>query len=63
MRAWKQSAEREAALFEQLVLPLLRQRNPQSRQQATVTLTELSDLGAQMRSLLLAQALRHHLEG
>ncbi|MEY4339862.1 MAG: hypothetical protein RLZ14_1712 [Actinomycetota bacterium] len=63
LRAWKQSAEREAALFEQLVLPLLRQRNPQSRHQATVTLAELSDLGAQMRALLLSQALRHHLEG
>jgi hypothetical protein len=34
LRGWKQAAEREAALFEQLVLPLLRQRNPQSRQQA-----------------------------
>ena len=63
LRAWKQSAEREAALFEQLVLPLLRQRNPQSRQQATTTLSDLSDLGGQMRALLLAQALRHHLEG
>ena len=63
LRAWKQSAEREAALFEQLVLPLLRQRNPQSRQQATITLSDLSDLGGQMRALLLAQALRHHLEG
>ncbi len=63
LRAWKQSAEREAALFEQLVLPLLRQRNPQSRQQATSTLADLSELGGQMRALLLSQALRHHLDG
>lgn len=63
LRAWKQSAEREAALFEQLVLPLLRQRNPQSRQQATATLADLSDLGGQLRALLLSQALRHHLDG
>ena len=62
LRGWKQSAEREAALFEQLVLPLLRQRNPQSRQQATATLTELSALGADLRAALLGAALRHHLE-
>ena len=62
LRGWKQSAEREAALFEQLVLPLLRQRNPQSRQQAASTLTELSALGADLRTALLGAALRHHLE-
>ncbi len=62
LRGWKQSAEREAALFEQLVLPLLRQRNPQSRQQAAATLTELSSLGADLRGALLGAALRHHLE-
>lgn len=62
LRGWKQSAEREAALFEQLVLPLLRQRNPQSRQQAAATLTELSSLGADLRAALLGAALRHHLE-
>lgn len=62
LRGWKQSAEREAALFEQLVLPLLRQRNPQSRQQAAATLTELSSLGADLRTALLGAALRHHLE-
>ncbi|CAN0512038.1 unnamed protein product, partial [Phaeothamnion confervicola] len=34
LRAWRQAADREAALYEQLILPLLRQRNPQARQQA-----------------------------
>ncbi|MFM7687605.1 MAG: MerR family transcriptional regulator [Actinomycetota bacterium] len=63
LRAWKQSAEREAALFEQLVLPMLRQRNPQSRQQASTTLVELAEFGAQLRSALLGAALRQHLEG
>lgn len=62
LRGWKQSAEREASLFEQLVLPLVRQRNPQSRQQAAVTLGELSQLGAELRAALLGAALRHHLE-
>jgi len=62
LRAWRQAADREAALFEQLVLPLLRQRNPQSRQQAAATLGDLSDLGAALRSGLLAEVLRPHLE-
>ena len=31
LRAWRTSAEREAGLYEQLILPLLRQRNPQAR--------------------------------
>jgi DNA-binding transcriptional MerR regulator len=62
LRGWKQSAEREASLFEQLVLPLLRQRNPQSRHQAAVSLGELSEQGAELRAALLAAALRQHLE-
>ena len=42
LRAWRQAAEREASLFEQMILPLLRQRNPQARQQAVTTLEALS---------------------
>jgi hypothetical protein len=62
LRAWRQSAEREAALFEQLVLPLIRQRNPQSRQQASALLTELARQGGDLRSAILNAALQHHLE-
>jgi len=62
LRAWRQSAEREAALFEQLVLPLIRQRNPQSRHQAAALLTELSQQGAELRAAILTSALQHHLE-
>jgi DNA-binding transcriptional MerR regulator len=63
LRGWKQSAEREASLFEQLVLPLLRQRNPQSRAQAGETLQELAEMGSTLRAALLAASLRQHLEG
>lgn len=63
LRAWRQSAEREAALFEQLVLPLIRQRNPQSRQQAAATLAELSRQGSELREAILHSALQHHLDG
>ena len=63
LKAWRQAAEREASLFEQMILPLLRQRNPQARQQAVATLTSLSALGAELRSAIVHSALSHHLDG
>jgi DNA-binding transcriptional MerR regulator len=62
LRAWRQAADREAALFEQLILPQLRQRNPQARQHAVDTLRELARLGGELRAALVAAALRHHLD-
>lgn len=62
LRAWRQAAEREASLFEQMILPLLRQRNPKARQQAVATLTALSSLGGQLRSAIVRSALSHHLD-
>jgi DNA-binding transcriptional MerR regulator len=58
LRAYKSAAEREAGQFEAIVLPLLKQRNPQSRQQALDTLAELGKLAEGLRSALLRQALR-----
>ncbi|MCU1396349.1 MAG: putative MerR family transcriptional regulator, partial [Ilumatobacteraceae bacterium] len=63
LRTWRQAADREAALFEQRIMPLLRQRNPQSRQAALDTLTELADLGGALRAALVDSALRHHFDG
>jgi DNA-binding transcriptional MerR regulator len=58
LRAWRNSAEREVSIFEQVVMPLLRQRNPQARGQAEATLAELAGLGADLRVALVRQALR-----
>ncbi len=58
LRAWRNAADREAALFEQIVLPLLRQRNPQSRRHAADTLSELAQLGSELRAALVDQAIR-----
>jgi DNA-binding transcriptional MerR regulator len=58
LRAWRNGAEREAGMFEQIVMPLLRQRNPQARQQAEDTLAELAGLGGDLRAALVRQALR-----
>ena len=60
LRSYKLAADREAGLFEQLALPLLRQRNPQSRRQAADLVSELSDQGESLRRALLRQALRAH---
>ena len=45
LRMYKVAAEREAGVFEQLVMPLLKQRNPAARAQATDRLDELAVLG------------------
>ena len=57
LRAHRLSADREAALVEQLVGPLLRQRNPESRRQAASRAEELLELGARLRVLLLEERL------
>jgi len=57
LKAWKTSAEREAGLFEQRVLPVLRRRSPEARNEAERLLVELNDLGARLRAILIARAL------
>jgi DNA-binding transcriptional MerR regulator len=61
LRMYKVAAEREAGLFEQLIMPLLKQRNPTTRQQAIELLEDLTDLGDQLRGAMLRQALGEYL--
>jgi len=61
LRMYKVAAEREAGVFEQLVVPLLKQRNPAARQQATEKLDDLAGLGSRLRDALLRAALQDHL--
>jgi DNA-binding transcriptional MerR regulator len=58
MRTYKVAVDREAGLFEQIVLPLLKQRNPEARQRARETVAELVRLGQQMRATMLSRELR-----
>ena len=60
---YRTAVEREAGFFEQVVTPMLKQRNPQSRRQAVETLLELSRLGNAMRAAMLREALRDHIGG
>ena len=62
LRAWRNSVDREAGLFEQLVLPILRQRNPQARAQVAARLEELDHIGARLRSAMMRTALRRYFE-
>ena len=56
LRMYKLFAEREAALFEQVVAPLVRQRNPEARARARDTIQALAQLGGRMRDLALRTA-------
>ncbi|HVF13490.1 MAG TPA: MerR family transcriptional regulator, partial [Acidimicrobiales bacterium] len=55
LRMYKTAGEREAGFFEQVVMPMLKQRNPQARRQATEALAELSQLGQGLRTAMLRQ--------
>jgi DNA-binding transcriptional MerR regulator len=63
LRLYRNAADRELGLIEQVVIPLLRQRNPESRQRAVDGADQLAVLGQYMRTTLLRQALRRHLGG
>jgi DNA-binding transcriptional MerR regulator len=62
LRSWRTSVEREAGLYEQLILPMLRQRNPQARSQAVAQLQELDALGTRLRAAMMRAQLRHYLD-
>ena len=63
LRLYKNAAEREAGFVEQVVLPLVRQRNPEARARAHETAEELTQLGQQLRGSLLRTALGNLLNG
>jgi DNA-binding transcriptional MerR regulator len=58
LRMYRQFADREAAVVEQLTSPLLRQRNPDSRRQAATQAEQLADVGGRLHRALLAAQLR-----
>ncbi len=62
IRGWKVAADREAGLFEQVIQPLLRQRNPESHEHAVAQLTEMTTLGGQLRAAMMRTLLRRHFE-
>jgi len=63
LRMYRSFADREATLFEQVLLPFRRQRNPEAQAIATDTLGELAGLGRRLRTALLRQAVRNTFNG
>jgi DNA-binding transcriptional MerR regulator len=61
LRMYKHFAEREAGLFEQVMQPYIRQRNPEARAKAQQELASLSRLGRALRSAMLVHAVRDSL--
>ncbi len=61
LRMYRSFADREATLFEQVLLPLLRQRNPDARAEARRGMAELASLGRELRLALLRTSLRESL--
>ncbi|MEV0373558.1 MerR family transcriptional regulator [Streptomyces sp. NPDC050636] len=62
LRAVKAAAEREAGLVEQVVAPLRRHRNPQTRAHAEATARELATLSVRLHAALVQTALRVRLQ-
>jgi DNA-binding transcriptional MerR regulator len=60
LRMFKHAAERQASMYSQIVMPLLRQRNPDARRRARDDLVRLSELGASMQACF-AKAVLHDL--
>jgi hypothetical protein len=58
LRLYKNAADREAGFIEQIVIPMVRQRNPEARARATRTAEDVARLGQQLRGSLLRSALR-----
>lgn len=57
LRMFKVAADREASVIETLVLPRVRQRDPETRRVALERMAEMADLGQGLRAALLRRAL------
>jgi DNA-binding transcriptional MerR regulator len=58
LRVFRTSAEREAALLEQILAPSLRSRNPERRREAVEALENLAAVASHLKHLLLVRDLR-----
>ena len=58
LRVFRTSADREAALLEQILAPALRSRNPDRRKEAVEALENLAAIASHLKYLLLVRDLR-----
>ena len=55
---YRHFADREAAFLQAIILPILRQRNPEARRAAGESLSDLADVARRLKSTLLRSNLR-----
>ncbi len=58
LRVFRTSADREAALIQQILAPALRSRNPERRKEAVEALENLAAVASHLKHLLLIRDLR-----
>ncbi len=58
LKMFKHAAERQASLYSQIVMPLLRQRNPEARRRAHDDLVRLTELGSLLQGCFAKDILR-----
>jgi DNA-binding transcriptional MerR regulator len=63
LRAYRTAADREIGLFEQVVTPLVRGRNPEARGRAEEAVRELAALSVKLHATLVRAGLRAELGG
>jgi hypothetical protein len=59
LRLYRNAVDRELGLVEQIITPLLRQRNPEARKRAVDAAADLNRLGQQLRGALLRKGIRN----
>jgi hypothetical protein len=58
LRLYRNAVDRELGLVEQVITPLLRQRNPEARKRAVDAGADLNRLGQQLRGALVRKGIR-----
>ncbi len=56
LRMYRSFADREAGLYDQVIAPRLRRKNPDARAKARADLVDLARLGRALRSVFLREA-------
>jgi hypothetical protein len=59
---YKHFEEREAAFFETIVAPMMRQKNPDARRAASQSLAELAKISRKFKQALLRTNIRDHIQ-
>mgnify|MGYP006269741695 CR=1 FL=1 len=56
LKSWVMAVDKEAALYEQRMLPMMRQRNPEAHRETLAMLDEMKELSARLHGTLLHRA-------